>query len=191
MQAHELLGSSCDLCSASFVERGALREHRAIYHRQLVPSSQQASCLSSASASAASQLGWCMFTGCSAVLTTWEAYADHCRESHAATSLCPICLEAHLEPHRELDVQCPRCPARFVEPSRLLIHKSLYHRVREAAQAPSLRKPPLKAKAKPIEASAKVQCTKCSVWLKNEARLAKHTNKVHPRAGQQQYSSLL
>lgn len=170
----------CDLCSASFVVHGGLREHRAMYHRQLVRPSRQAS---TSTAPAASQLGWCMFKGCSAVLATWEAYANHCRESHGSRaggpSLCPTCLEAHPEPPGGHYFQCPRCPARFVEFSRFLNHKSLYHRVKEASQASSLRKPSFIAKIKQYKSKNTVECPKCRVQLRKK-RLAQHLKNAHP-----------
>ncbi|XP_034247645.1 uncharacterized protein LOC117649219 [Thrips palmi] len=75
-------------------------------------------------------LGWCTALRCSAEFSSWESYVAHFRERHDS-SLCALCLEFHSEPHGDLDLQCSRCPARFLDGTRLLVHKRLFHRVSE------------------------------------------------------------
>ena len=125
---------------------------------------------SAAVRSSALQRGSCVFTGCSQFLSTWQGYVDHCLECHAPVP-CLECLEAHAEPHRPDDFQCDRCPARFVEASRLLIHKSLYHREK-------------KARSTLCHKELNVTCPYCDAKLINDARLSRHIKKIHPRIGE-------
>lgn len=188
MLEHDMDDFKCSLCPASFIRYYRLKRHMANFHRRVllpsfVPGSASPSEASSSSApsaavgpartavaSKAPQLGFCVVTGCSQILSTWQGYVDHCLERHAPVP-CLECLEAHAEPHGPEDSQCNRCPARFVEASRLLIHKSLYHRVK-------------KARSTLCHKELNVTCPYCDAKLINDARLSKHIKKIHPRIGE-------